>query len=317
MKKPIIILIVLILCLSCSVSPAERKTVVKDTYYLGAMRVVNCRESVSLRELPDKTSDVLAEVPLGDIVYNCSKNIKKYAPGNYRQQYQWFIRCEYEGQEGYILKKFLRRAPEFEPPETIISSDVMTREEILGSEEDDRKTVLDWDEDSMSVFATYENRAGWEYLRIGCFDDDEPVWSFTEGVKTGGQTVSLKVFIGGTEDEPQLYLYDAGYGLTMIDMADGEEVWNIGKGSCPLGDAAVIAVDEDSGNLYIAGTDGPDPVAITSAGFILWQSDTDDPEVYGPKEIRLNPEEIEVSYASGKIVTFDYDGELIGISDET
>ena len=315
MKKTILILIAMILCISCSVSHAERKTVVKDKYYLGAMRVMYCDDYVSLRELPDKTSRVLARVPLDAIVLYCSNNIKRYAPGKYRQQYPLFIRCEYEGQEGYILKKYLRRAPEYEPAETKVSNELTTRTELLGSETDTRETVLNWQENNLSVMATYESKAGWENLRIGCFVDEEPIWGYTESVKGLGPSRSLQVYMGGTEDEQQVYVYDAGYGLTVLDLMDGMDIWTLEKGNCPLGDAAVFANDEMTGTVYIAGTDGPDPVAISSAGFILWRSETDNPDVYGPKEIRLNPNDIEVTYESGKVVTFDYTGETIRVSD--
>ena len=320
MKKLIVILIALILCVSCSVSGAERKKAEKDQYYLGAMRVTRCRDYVSLRELPDKTSKVIAKVPLDAIVLYCSNNINAYAPGKYKKQYKLFIRCEYEGQEGYILKKHLVPAPEYEPVDTTQNNDIMSREEITGSGSDNRKIVLEWKEFNVSVLAAYntvtENDQNWEYIRVGCFIDDEPIWGYTEGVIQTGQVPNLKAFMGGTEDEPQVYVYDAEYGLTMLDLMDGVEAWTLTKSNCPLGDAAVCTIGENTGILYIAGTDGPDPVAISSEGNILWRSEIDDPEVYGPKEIVLNPNDITVYYDSGKIVTLEYNGEVISISDE-
>ena len=44
MKKLTAILLILVLCLSFSVSTAERKTVEKDQFYLGAMRVIRCKD---------------------------------------------------------------------------------------------------------------------------------------------------------------------------------------------------------------------------------------------------------------------------------
>ena len=316
MKKPVIVLMLtLILCICCSFASAERKTVVKDQYYLGAMRVVNCREYVSLRERPDKTSKVLAKVPLDGIVQYCSNNVKKYLPGKYKQQFKLFIRCEYEGVEGYILKKHLVPAPECELAETRQNNNVMTREEITGN----GKIVLDWKEFNVSVLAAYEvvqeKTETWEYIRVGCFIDDEPAWGYTEGVKQTGQTENLKAFMGGTDDEPQVYVYDAQYGLVMLDLMDGLEMWTLSRDSCPLGDAAVCAVNEYTGIMYIAGTDGPDPVAISSEGFVHWKAEINDPEVYGPTNITLNPNDITVTYESGKIVKLEYNGDVISISD--
>ena len=319
MKKAILIMIALILCVSCSVSVAERKTVEKDEFYLGAMRVIRCRDYVSLREYPDKTSKVIAKVPLDAIVLYCSNNISEYAHGKYKKQYKLFIRCEYEGQEGYILRKHLVPAPDCEPVETKQNNDLMSRDEITGSGSKDREIVLDWQEFNVSVLAAYhvanENNENWEYIQIGCFIDEEPIWGYTEAVRQTGEQPNLKVFMGGTEDEPQVYVYDAEYGLTMLDLMDGVEVWTLTKYNCPLGDAAVCKVGENTGILYIAGSNGPDPVAISSEGNILWKSKIDDPDVKGPKEIRLNPNDIEVSYESGKIVTLEYNGEVISVSD--
>ena len=315
MRKIIFILIILIICITCSLSLAERKEIVKDQFYLGAMRVVGVNDYVSLRETPDKTSTVLAKVPLDAIVLYCNNNVLKYAPGSYKKQARLFIRCEYEGQEGYILKKYLAPAPEFEPAETKQNNDLMTEDEITGNGE----TVLYWREFNVSVLAAFEeiNEKDeiWEYLRIGCFIDEEPIWGYTEAVRKQEKDVHLKAFMGGTEDEPQVYVYDEEYGLSMLDLMDGTEVWTIQKGSCSFGDAAVYTVGANTGILYIAGSDGPDPIAISSEGNILWRSEIDDPEVYGPTGIILHPNEIEVTYQSGKSVLLEYNGELISVSD--
>ena len=315
MKKTISLFLVLILCLCCSFASAARKTVVKDEYYIGAMRVVNCREYVSLREWPDKKATVIAKVPAGEIVLYCNNNVKKYAKAQYKKQASLFIRCEYDGQEGYILKKHLQPAPECEPAETKQNADEMTKEEILSHGE----KAMEWNEFNVSVLASRETVAegpdNWEYIRVGCFINDIPNWGYTEAVKLNGKPVTLKAFMGGSEDEPMVYVYDAEYGLTMLDLMDGTEVWTITKRDCSFGDAAVTVSGEDTGILYIAGTDGPDPIAVSPEGTILWRSDTGDPEVYEPTKIMLNANDIEVTYDSGKIVRLMYNGDLISISD--
>lgn len=315
MKKIISVMIVIILCITCTMASAARKKVVKDQYYIGAMRVVNCRDYVSLRATPDKTGIVLAKVPLDSIVYYCSNNVRQYAAGNYRKQAELFIRCEYDGQEGYILKRNLKPAPEFEPAETMQNNDEMTKEEIIGNGE----IILDWNEFNVSVVAAYEEVSEgdtkWEYVRIGCFINDIPNWGYTEAVKLNKKPVTLKAFMGGTEDDPMVYVYDEAYGLTMLDLMDGTEVWTIMKDECSIGDASVITIDDESGILYVAGTDGPDPVAIDIDGRIMWRSEVGDPEVFEPQEIILNPTDIKVIYGSGKIVMLEYNGELISVSD--
>ncbi len=315
MKRILALIITVILCITCSVSLAERKTVVKDQYYLGAMRVVRCKNYVSLREKPDKTSTVLARVPLDSVVLYCSNNLKKYANGKYKKQYSTFIRCEYEGIEGYILAKYLVPAPECEPVETKQNNKLMTREQIIGKGE----VILDWKEFNVSVLAAYEvrteNNEEWEYVRVGCFINDEPNWGYTEGVRKTGKKRSLRAFMGGTEDEPQVYVYDAQYALIMLDLMDGDEGWMLMKGNCELGDAAVMSISKETGIMYIAGSKGPDPVAISPEGNILWRAEINDPEVSGPKKISLKKDNIKVTYKSGKTVLLEYSGELISISD--
>ena len=315
MKKIMPFIIAVILCLTCSFAAAARRSVIKDQYYIGAMRVVNCKEFVSLRATPDKKGTVLAKVPLNAIVLYCSNNVRQYAPGQYRKQADLFIRCEYDGQEGYIMKKYLQPAPEFEPAETKQNSNEMTKEEIIGN----GKVILDWTEFNVSVLAAYEeiaeDDATWACIRIGCFINDIPNWGYTEAVKLSGKPITLKAFMGGTEDEPMVYVYDEGYGLSMLDLMDGTEVWTILKDECSFGDASVIATGNETGVLYIAGTDGPHPVAISAEGTILWRSEVDDPEVYEPTGIILHANDIEVTYDSGKIVLLEYNGELISVSD--
>ena len=316
-KRAISLLFVLFLVFSWSEAWADRQKVEKDQYYLGAMRVVKCKNYVSLREAPDKTSKQLFKLEEGEIVYYCSRNEKEFAYSPYRKQVHMFTKCVYQGKEGYILSNYLEPAPEYEPVETKSESREMTREEILGAGE----AVFDWTEFNVNVLAAYEivedeEGTPWETLRVGCFIDGDPEWGYIESVQQqpeGGR--HLTSFIGGTEDEPQVYVYDEEYGLIMLDLIDGSEQWMLSKDVCPLGDCAVVTAGANTGILYVAGTDGPDPIAISAEGNVLWKSEVDDPEVFEPTEIILNPNDIEVYYASGSVVKLEYNGELISISD--
>ena len=319
MKRTVSLLFVLILLFSWSAACAERQTVEKDEFYLGAMRVVKCKNYVSLREGPYKKSKQLAKLELGEIVYNCSRNEKEFAYSPYRHQVHWFTKCVYQGQEGYVMSRYLEPAPEYEPVETKGESRKMTREEIIGSGE----IVFEWTEFNVSVLAAYEviteeeGEMPWETLRVGCFIDGEPEWGYVEQAQQSGESDKRKLtaFIGGTEDEPQVYVYDAEYALIMLDLIDGTEQWELSKDICPLGDCAVVTAGANTGILYVAGSEGPDPVAISAEGNVLWRSVIDDPEIFGPMEIILNPNDIEVHYECGKAVRLEYNGELISISD--
>lgn len=310
-KRKIRLFILLLLCvLAINVTAgADRVPQEKPKNYIGAMRVVWCKEWISLREEPKKTSNRLAEIPLGAIVYNCVDI------GNPR-----FYECEYEGQKGYALIGYLWPAPECEPPLSSSVTKKMTMEEVIGTGE----VVLDWKDYNMSVVAAHEwveeDKKRWEVLRIGCFINDSPIWGHEERAEEFGQYDQLKVFIGGVSDDWQVMVYNGAWGLSMLDLLSGKERWCVTTGNCSLGNAAATAVGKD-GTVYVAGTDGPDPVAITQDGIVLWRSDVNNPDVYGPYEITVDNDAILVKYESGmtdgyKLVTLDSNGQLISVRNQ-
>ena len=292
-----------------STASADRLLEEKPDNYIGAMRVVWCKEFVSLREEPKKTSNRLAEVPLGDIVYSCTDI------GDYR-----FYKCEYQGLTGYVLKGYLIPAPECEPPLSSSITKKMTMEEVVGAGE----TVLEWKDYNMSVIAAHEfvkeNRKDWEVLRIGCFIDGTPIWGHEEKCEVFSQYNMLKAFIGGISDDWQVMVYNGAYGLSLLDLLSGKERWCVTTAYCPMGNAAAVTVGSD-GTVYLAGTDGPDPVAISLDGRVLWKSEIDDPDVYNPYEISAESSSIHVKYESGmtegyKLVTLDSNGQLVSIRNQ-
>lgn len=307
MKRAVCFLLVLICCVSLVVSvQADRTPEKKDKNYIGAMQVAYCKEWVSLREGPRKTYNRIMKVPLGAIVMNCT-----YAK-------KGFVKCEYQGEEGYIMMKYLKKAPEYEPPETSAESRTMTREEIT----DGAEVIMDWKEFNVSVLAarvspTKANKNN-EEMRVGCFIDDVPAWGYIEKVENKTQMPKLKSFIGGDIDEPQVMIYDAEYGLIMVDLLSGKEKWTLLKNICNLGDAGVIAVAED-GTMYITGTTGTTVAAIARDGRLLWQSDYPGTELGFPKEIILNSDDISVRYETEdnrhQILDLEYTGEIIGVRD--
>ena len=309
MRKRIIAFVaVIILLLGAALASADRIPPERSERYIGAMRVVKCNEYVSLREQPYKTTKALARVPLGAIVYNCSTIPQKKS----------FVYAEYEGISGYILVKYLEKAPEFEPAVTSAITKKMTMEELIG----DAEIVLDWKDYNISVVAAHEfiteKGIRTEVLRVGCFIDGEPLWGHVETLQTYNDLTMLRAFIGGTEEDPMVMLYDGGYGLTMMDLLSGSEKWTLNTGTLNLGDAAAVAVNDENGIMYIAGTDGPDPVAITQEGRILWQSRPNDPELTEPCEIILKNDRILVRYKCGRAdgyqtAMFDLTGEIIRI----
>ena len=309
MNKRIFVIFMAALLFLLSAAQADRIPEEKPWNYIGAMQVWWCKEWISLREEPSKLSKRLMEIPFGAIVYSCI-DIRS----------DLFVECEYQGVKGYALRQYLRPAPQYEPPVSSAVSRKMTREEIIGEGE----VVLEWKDYNMSVIAAREyiteKRKEWEVLRVGCFINDQPVWGHEERCEVFSQYEMLKVFIGGVEDDWQVMLFDGGYGLSRLDLLSGKEKWCIRTGDCPMGNAAAIAVD-DNGTVYLAGTDGPDPVAISLDGRVMWQADVSNPDVYGPYEIMLENNMIQVKYESGmtngyKLVSFDSAGTLLSIRNQ-
>ncbi len=288
---------------------ADRPMEEKPYNYLGAHRVVWCKEYISLREKPFKTSKRLKEIPLGAIVYNV-KEIRSAT----------FYQVEYDGVTGYALKGYLKPAPECEPPANSSITKRMTMEEITGEGE----TVLEWKDYNMSVVASSDHyrdkRKNWQILRIGCFIDGNPIWGHEETVDiTYSKTDLLRVFIGGVQDDWQIMVYNGGYGLSMLDLLSGRERWSVTVKDTPMGDGAATAVDEN-GTTYIAGSKGIGPVAISADGRVLWQASVENPDLTGACEISVQDETIEVKYNRGtekgfKLAVFDEAGALVSVSD--
>lgn len=306
MWRMILVLLIFVLASSpflCAF--ADRIPEEKGPRYIGAMQVIRCKEYVTLRAEPYKKARALAKVPLGAVVYNCSTIREKKS----------FLYAEYEGVSGYILAEYLEKAPQYEPAVTSAVSGKLTEAEIRSGGE----IVLDWQDYNISVLASHEFRTEekktTEILRIGCFIDGEPLWGHTETLEVFSSHTMLRVFIGGTEDDPMVMLYDGGYGLSLLDLLSGRERWLLTTANCNLGDGAVTAVGE-SGNIFVSGTDGPDLTAVSPDGRLLWTVAEDYPGFYDPVEIILNKSSIQVRFRSGMenayiLATFDYSGDLI------
>lgn len=310
-KRLLTVFLLVMIALSAVISAEADRIPEKKPYnYIGAMRVMYAKEWISLREEPHKTSARLAKIPVGDIVYSCVDiNDDK------------FYKCEYQGQTGYVLKGYLRRAPEFEPPVSSSITKKMTMDELIGTGE----IVLDWKEFNLTVVAAHEtvteNRKKWEVLRVGGFLDGKPLWGHEEKLEIKQEETNLlKAFIGGVADDWQVMLFDGGYGLSMLDLLSGKEKWMVTVAKCPMGDGTVTAVDAN-GTVYIAGSNGPDPAAISMDGHVLWQANVNNPGVYNPFEITVEGSNIFVKYESGmtngyKLVTLNQTGEVVSIRNQ-
>ena len=82
------------LLIGCLIFPGAAEEVMPPN-----MRIVNCKEYVSLREKPSKSAKRLAKVPLG-------AEVTAWLDGGNEGE-DSFVYCEYGGKEGYILEEYL------------------------------------------------------------------------------------------------------------------------------------------------------------------------------------------------------------------
>lgn len=291
MKKLLSICLMAALLLMCAACAEE---------YLGSMQVVNCEEWVSLRVQPDKSSNRLVKVPFGTIVENCT-----------RYSDDW-IYAEYDGYCGYILSDYLQE------PFPTYSGDMyaqkMSIDELRGSGDE----ILRYEEGGFTVIAVREfDRGETETLRVGCYrGDSEPVWGWVTETNCCTELNATEAFIGGDGEYRQVLIYNSQYGLAAVDFYDGSENWLMDWAS--FGGSICHAVAPDGVN-YIAGFYGPDPVAVSMDGEVLWESSVEDESIYWPYEIQFRDDSLYVKYDSESeighyAVAFDYEtGEVLAI----
>ena len=255
--------------------------------YIGSMQVVNCKEWVSLRASANTSSSRLAKIPLGAVVYDCT--------GYYGD----FIHCTYEGQPGYVLAEYLT-APEA----------------AVQSQQGD--LILEHSLDGCTVYVYRGGLVNSERLYAECLDSEGGIlWTFQTSVPFATELSGTDAFIGGTKQEPMVLLHNVNEGLHALDFYTGQVKWMLPKENVDLGGSISHAVAED-GTMYIGGYYGPDPVAISVNGEVLWQADARH-DAYWMYEIAIENEAVIATYecvdeheAAGRI-GFDFNGELLWV----
>ena len=289
------------------------ETVYTDTSTLGTLRVTGCDDWVSLRKKASTSSDRLCKVPAGALVTGCE------------EADNGFISCAYNGQRGYILAEYLEKAdaeaqqtlrtaapaadasqdtlpaditaPAEEMPD-ICKDGIFSYVEISSGGRVELDAHLGTGDSACYVFAVRKTDKDSETLYIGGYDLNYfPLWGKTMTAPQVSGEQSLSVFSGGTESKPILYLYHAGEGLLAADPLTGDTLWVLPSRKLDLGISVCQASDSD-GTLYIAGKHGPHPVAINANGGVLWMSDIEQAEVYGPYRITVTENGISTDYES-------------------
>ncbi len=266
-----------------------------ETFY-SDMRVINCREYVSLRAEPDASSRRLLKVPLGATVTDCT------------EETDGFIRCTYRGKTGYILSEYLTPADPFDRMSRPKYSQFIT----LGT------TSEDFFAPGGHVAIQKYTLVGEEVLRVGLFDQSG---QFRGGMAVSnteiGQVSSLNAFYGG-DANPVLLLYDgeylSAYGISPA-MGD-DQIWSV-----ELGTACTAHAVDGEGNIFLAGWFSGKVFRISRDGKLLWTAHPGSSNIYWPYRIGISGNRIEVCYEeSGRhdgttaIITYRIsDGKATGI----
>ena len=161
-----------------------------------------------------------------------------------------FSPCSYEGVSGYILNEYLE------------------------------KVALYAQVGSFTVLGEREYIDAREVMEVVCRDaGGGECWRRTLEFPYITELDGTDAFVAGTAEEPMVLVHVSGVGLTALDLYTGQERWTLDNDTINLGGSLSCAVAED-GTMYIGGYYGPDPVAISVDGKVLWQSSS----VYGEQD---------------------------------
>ncbi len=226
------------------------------------MYVVNCEEWVSLRAAPDTSAQRLAEVPLGAEVTDCAL------------AENGFVACAYAGQAGYILGDYLSDSRVDGSYTRVLADDQLAGLRI--------------------VIEAGETATGEAVRATAYAEDGALIWRQELATEQRTELTLVDGFLGGVERRPLVYLYAMGDGLTAYDAVSGEAAWRVPTDAVNLGGSITHAVGED-GTIYVGGYYGPEPVAISSAGEVLWQAHTGN-DVYWLTDLQVTSEGVLAAY---------------------
>lgn len=210
--------------------------------------------------------------------------------------YSEFRYCSYNGVSGYILNEYLEAV------------------------------ALYAQVDNLTVLAERSYSDSGEVMELSCLDSSgSEVWKRVFQSPYATELNCTDAFVGGTAAEPMVLVHVSGVGLTALDPETGSDLWTLGDDVVSLGGSLSCAVGED-GTAYIGGYYGPDPVAISVDGKLLWQSSS----VYGEGdgyplefwwlyELELGPDGLIATYdmsagECGGQVLYGLDGQLLSYS---
>lgn len=301
--------LIAVACLLMAFAVAEEaETPVKMT-----MKVIKCKQAVNLRRGPSTDTDSLGLVPLNTELTGCVAE-----PGS-----DWVL-VTYEGISGYIRSDFLELLAVEEAVEEVYVP-ISERPLPATAPIENINQASGYNDDSIfelgvvagvRVVARRIYMEANEYIMIVGLDaNGNELWkkqTMTPDVTEMTQTAAM---IAGTAGAPIVLMYDDWLGLSAFDPASGTLLWEITKEQIFLGGSVSYVVD-GNGILYIGGYYGPDPVAISPAGEVLWQADCSARQAQWMTTMELTESGIECWYGSIKsdegettaTVVYDFNG---------
>ena len=209
------------------------------------------------------------------------------------EMYAEFSHCSYNGVSGYILNEYLE-AP-----------------------------ALAAQVNGCTVLAERSYAGSGEVMELACLDaNGSELWKRVFQSPYSTELDCTDAFMAGTAAEPMVLVHVSGVGLTALDLYTGQEKWTLGEDVVSLGGSLSCAVGED-GTMYLGGYYGPDPVAISVDGEVLWQSSS----VYGEQDgypmefwwlyaLELGPDGLTATYdmsadERGGQVLYSLDGQML------
>ena len=345
MMKRIMACLVAVVCLLTSFAFAEGLT----------MKVVNVNTAVNLRKGPSTDTESLTQVPVGTIVTDCVQEGKWYqvnyngtvgyirgdklevveapaeapaeqpaeAPAEQPAEAPAEQSAVAEGEPLVAAGEPLAPTEEEKAPKSILENVENAPVESYNEETeyDDDFVILDTVANGVRIIGRQIYQPECEYLMaVGLDASGKELWKNETTTDSITELMQTDVFIAGTTDAPLVMMYNACRGLTAVNPATGEVVWEIFKKDLNLGGSISHAVD-GNGVAYIAGYYGPDPVAIDANGNVLWQASSGSAEATWLYRMELSDEGIACSYGKmageeyGTIV-YDFSGNVVSIVNE-
>ncbi len=216
-------------------------------------------------------------------------------------------------------KKTIKEISVFISPDTYFPSAELFSEEglLLQRNEIEEKgdIIFNW---QMFNFSSVASRETWkeddayiEQVRISVFVDESPIWTVVEGLRNPLASPGISVFLAGTDDDPDIYVFISEYGLQKIDLLTGKSRFPISAQDCPCGSGSVQAVDYDKGIIYLAGEGSPNLVAVDKDGQVLWVEKILNNEKDTIKNIVLATDNIEVELSDGDNMKVSFEGTIL------